>query len=391
MSHALVIGAGPAGLMAADVLATAGHQVTIADQMPSPGRKFLMAGKSGLNLTKAEPLEAFIDAFGPVPDAFRKAVQTFGPAAVQDWAIGLGQPIFTGSTGRVFPKVMKASPLLRTWMARLDRLGVTLHRRWRWDGWDGPAWAFETPEGRQSLQPDVTVLALGGQSWARLGSDGAWAKHFADIAPFQPANCGFKVPWTAHMAPFFGTPVKATALKAGNLMSRGEWVITRDGIEGGGVYEVSAAIRDTQSLEIDLMPDVALQTVAERIGRKGNKASRQNILRRTLRLPPVKETLFNEFARSLNVQSPDGFAQAVKALPIRTTGPLSLDGAISTAGGLRFDALTDAFMLRARPGVFAAGEMLDWEAPTGGYLITGCLATGRAAGLGAVEWLKRSN
>lgn len=391
MSHALVVGAGPAGLMAADVLATAGHHVTIADQMPSPGRKFLMAGKSGLNLTKAEPIGAFLDSFGHVPNAFQSALRAFGPDAIQEWAIGLGQPIFTGSTGRVFPKVMKASPLLRAWVARLDGLGVTLQRRWRWKGWEGDASIFDTPDGRRSFQADATVLAMGGASWARLGSDGAWAAQVSRTVPFQPANCGFAVPWSDHMTPFFGTPVKATALRAGALVSRGEWVITQHGIEGGGVYEVSAAVRETHALKIDLMPDVDVATVASRLSKTSKKHSRQRLLRQTLRLPPAKAALVNEFAKGLPTGDSEGFAHVVKGLLVKPLTPLPIDGAISTAGGLPFDDLTDDFMLRANPGVFAAGEMLDWEAPTGGYLITGCLASGRAAGQGAAAWLDRSN
>lgn len=391
MSHALVIGAGPAGLMAADVIAAAGHRVTIADQMPSPGRKFLMAGKSGLNLTKVEPIGAFIDAFGDVPNAFHDALRAFGPDAVQDWATGLGQPTFKGSTGRVFPKIMKASPLLRAWIARLDGLGVALQRRWRWVGWDGETSIFESPNGGENVEADVTVLAMGGASWARLGSDGGWAANLPQTVPFQPANCGFVMPWSEHMTPYFGTPIKATALRAGALISRGEWVITQNGIEGGGVYEVSAAVRETQTLTIDLMPDVDVATVASRVSKTSKKHSRQRLLRQTLRLPPVKAALFNEFAKGLTVTNPESFARAVKALQIKPLTPFPIDGAISTAGGLQFDALTENFMLRERPGVFAAGEMLDWEAPTGGYLITGCLASGRAAGHAAAAWLGRSN
>ena len=391
MSHALVIGAGPAGLMAADVMAAAGHQVTIADQMPSVGRKFLMAGKSGLNLTKAEPLDAFLNAFGDAPDFFKIAVSNFGPDHIQEWAQTLGQPVFTGSTGRVFPKSMKASPLLRAWMARLDRMAVTLHRRWRWAGWDGGAALFDTPDGPRRIKADATVLAMGGKSWARLGSDGAWAEQFAEVAPFEPANCGFKINWSDFMAPFFGTPVKATALRAGHHVSRGEWVITRNGIEGGGVYEVSASVRKTMALEIDLMPDVDLAAVIARLNDMPQKLSRQKLLRKVLKLSPVKEALFNEIAKGLDLSQVAPIAGAVKALPLHPVGPLPMDGAISTAGGLPFSALDPTFMLRAKPGVFAAGEMLDWEAPTGGYLITGCLASGHAAGVGATNWIARSN
>ncbi|MEL6640214.1 MAG: TIGR03862 family flavoprotein [Pseudomonadota bacterium] len=391
MSQSLVIGAGPAGLMAADILASAGHQVTIADQMPSVGRKFLMAGKSGLNLTKVEPMDAFLAAFGEVPQAFEAAVSSFGPREIQEWAEALGQEVFTGSTGRVFPKAMKASPLLRAWLARLDRLGVTLQRRWRWTGWAGDAAVFDTPTSTQHIKTNATVLALGGKSWARLGSDGLWAKNFPDITPFEPANCGFQVKWSDFMTPFFGTPMKATALRADDRVSRGEWVITRSGIEGGGVYEISAALRHTGRLEIDLLPDLNHETIIARLQDKAKTTSRQKLLRHVLRLSPAKMALFNELARDTPLTKPAEATTRLKALPLRPTGPFPIDGAISTAGGLPFAAIDQTFMLRARPGVFVAGEMLDWEAPTGGYLITGCLASGRAAGHAAANWIARSN
>lgn len=383
MSDALVIGAGPAGLMAADVLSAAGHRVTVADRMPSVGRKFLMAGKSGLNLTKDEPLDAFVAAFGPVPPPFQDAIRDFGPAAVQAWARDLGQTVFTGSTGRVFPTAMKASPLLRAWLVRLRAQGCTFQTRWTWAGWDGDGVVFATPDGHVGYRPDVTVLAMGGGSWARLGSDGAWAAQLLDTAPFKPANCGFRIPWTEHMARFHGEPVKATALRAGALLSRGEWVISPDGIEGGGVYEVSAAVRDGAALHVDLVPDLTPDDVADRLAAGGRKASRTERLRKGLRLSPVKIALLNEFGRGQAMP----LDQLVKALPLGSPAPLAMDDAISTAGGLRFSALDAGFMLKDRPGIFAAGEMLDWEAPTGGYLITGCLSTGRAAGLGAAAWL----
>lgn len=387
MSQALIIGAGPAGLMAADVLAQAGHRVTVADAMPSVGRKFLMAGKSGLNLTKAEPLDAFLAAYPDAPPVLRDALSDFGPDAVQDWARALGQPIFTGSTGRVFPQVMKASPLLRAWIARLAAAGVMFRTRWHWRGWQEGAAVFDTPAGQQMLTPDVTVLAMGGASWARLGSTGAWAAHFAQTTPFLPANCGFVVTWTDHMAPYFGRPLKATALHAGGLTSRGEWVLTRAGIEGGGVYEVAAAVRQGAPLFVDLIPDVAHEVVLSRLDQARAKMSVTQRLKKTLRLPPEKSALVLEWAKR-PLKTAGDLADAVKRLRVPVAGPLPLDTAISTAGGLSFAALDDHFMLRDRPGIFAAGEMLDWEAPTGGYLITGCLATGRAAGQGAVKWLE---
>lgn len=385
MTEALVIGAGPAGLMAAEAMAGAGLRVTVAEAKPSVGRKLLMAGKSGLNLTRAEPFEAFMAAYGDRAGHLRPMLAAFGPDQVRHWAEGLGQPLFTGSTGRVFPRAMKASPLLRAWLARLDGLGVRIRTRWRWTGRDGRGVLFDTPEGARALAPRVTVLACGGASWARLGSDGAWAAHFpADVAPFRPANMGFDIAWSAHMAPYRGQPVKGVALHAGRAVSRGEFVITASGIEGGGIYEVSAALRDGAALTLDLLPDLGHDEIAARLARARRGDSHGNRLRKALRLSPVKSALAMEFARG----APD-LAAALKALPVPLIGPRPMDQAISTAGGLRFGALDAGLMLRARPGTFAAGEMLDWEAPTGGYLLTACLATGLWAGRHAAAWAAR--
>lgn len=385
MTSALVIGAGPAGLMAAEVLGGAGVSVTVADAMPSVGRKFLMAGKSGLNLTKQEGEEAFLNAFGPdLHPTLHAALADFGPAEVMAWAAGLSQPLFTGSTGRVFPKAMKASPLLRAWLGRLDSYGVTLQTRWRWQGWDQGAVAFDTAGGPAQMQPDVTILALGGASWARLGSDGAWVRHVPGLTtPLAPANMGFVVPWSDHMTRHFGTPVKSLALHAGAVMSRGEIVISATGIEGGGIYAISRALREGAPLRLDLMPDWPLAKVHTALQKPRGKTSLTNHLRKVLRLDPVRLALLAEFGRPF----PDDLAPLIKALPVNHHGPRPMDEAISTAGGLRFDALTDGLMLHDRPGVFAAGEMLDWEAPTGGYLITACLATGRLAAKGALRYL----
>lgn len=390
MKTALVIGAGPAGLMAADTLAQAGVQVTIAEKMPSVGRKFLMAGKSGLNITKAEAADKFASKFHPAHDQFTKAVEAFGPHEVQTWASDLGEALFVGSTGRVFPKVMKASPLLRAWLRRLTKLGVTIQTRWIWTGWSDGHATFDTPSGPVEIKPDATVLALGGASWARLGSDGAWIKHIPQTAPFKPANVGFRRNWSEHMDAYIGHPVKGITLKAGGLVSRGEIVLNDTGLEGGGIYEVSRAIRDGGRLTVDLVPDLTAETLAERWSRKPRKGTLSKFLKNTLRLSSVKIALWYEVTKSRGPLSKSETLRLIKDLPIALDGPKPIDEAISTAGGVRFNLMTDELMLRDHPGVFCAGEMLDWEAPTGGYLITGCLATGRLAALGALRWVNKT-
>jgi len=373
-----VIGAGPAGLMAAEALAGAGRRVVVAEAKPSPARKFLMAGKSGLNLTKDEALPAFTARYGE--DWLAPMLAAFGPDEVMEWARGLGQEVFTGSSGRVFPVAMKGSPLLRAWLRRLDGLGVELRVRWRWTGWEGAALAFDTPEGAQAVAPAVTVLALGGASWARLGSDAAWVPWLqekgVEVAPFRPANMGLRVDWSAHMARQFGQAVKGARLVAGPLADRGEFVISARGLEGGGIYAVSAAVRDGAALVIDLRPDMGEAEVAARLDRMKPGESVANRLRK-LGLAGPAVALVQEWGRGLPL------AQAVKRLVARHGGPRPLDEAISSAGGITRQAVTAGLELRALPGVFVAGEMLDWEAPTGGYLLTGCLATGLWAGRAA--------
>ncbi|MGR3709018.1 MAG: TIGR03862 family flavoprotein [Alterinioella nitratireducens] len=382
---ALVIGAGPAGLMAAEVLEQAGRRVVIAEAKPSPARKLLMAGKSGLNLTKAEPEAEFLTGYAEAAEWLSPMLTAFGQDGVRTWAEGLGQELFTGSSGRVFPRSMKASPLLRAWLGRLT---AEMRLRWRWQGFDGTALRFDMPDGARLLAPRVTVLALGGGSWSRLGSDAAWlpwlAERGVEIAPLQPANMGFRVNWSPHMAPHFGTPVKGCALVAGDKQVRAEFVISEKGVEGGGIYAVSRALREGAELRLDLMPDLSAEEVAGRLLRPRGKTSLANHLRKTLGLTGARAALLNEWGRPL----PKGAALGalIKALPARLAGPRPMDEAISTAGGVTRAALDDGLMLRAAPGVFCAGEMLDWEAPTGGYLLTACLATGRWAGQNAARW-----
>ncbi len=387
MAQAVVIGAGPAGLMAAEQLAAAGHDVLVADAKPSVARKLLMAGKSGLNLTKDEPFEQFVMAYAEAAEWLRPILKQFDAHDVMGWAKGLGQDLFTGSTGRVFPKSMKASPLLRAWLARLDQAGVQIRTRWQWTGWDGKALTFETPDGAQRVAASVTVLALGGASWSRLGSDGAWVGQLAEkniaLSPFAPSNSALSVGWSRHMQPHFGAALKAVRWSAAGQDSRGEAAISATGLEGGGLYALTPVLRTGAALYVDLLPDLSLEDLSERWAAKRPKATVTQWLKKTLRLPPQKIALYHEMSR-VQQQSP---VELLKALPIAYEALRPMDEAISTAGGVSRSALTDELMLRALPGVFCAGEMLDWEAPTGGYLLTACLATGRWAGRAAADWL----
>ncbi|EAQ03889.1 hypothetical protein OB2597_11616 [Pseudooceanicola batsensis HTCC2597] len=381
MATGVVIGGGPAGLMAAQEMSRAGLSVVLAEAKPSVGRKLLMAGKSGLNLTRDEAFDRFLGAYEEAAPHLRPMLERMGPETVRAWAEALGQDLFTGTTGRVFPRAMKASPLLRAWLGQLRGGGVEIRTRCRWTGWDGAGLTFDTPGGPTTLHPEVSVLALGGASWARLGSDGAWAEHF-DIASFRPANIGIAVDWSDRMAPQFGLPLKAVALTAGGRSSRGECVITARGLEGAGIYALSRELRDHAPLSLDLTPDIPLDRLRHKLARRRRGDSLASHLRRTIRLDPAKRALLMEFGRPL----PDDLAPLLKALPVRHHGALPLDQAISTAGGLPFRALDETLMLRDRPGTFAAGEMLDWEAPTGGYLLTACLATGLWAGRAAARY-----
>ncbi len=388
-TDALVVGGGPAGLMAAETLAAAGRRVILAEARPTLGRKLLMAGKSGLNLTKDEPAAAFAAAYTAGADWLAPVLAGFGPAEVRGWAAGLGVEVFTGSSGRVFPTAMKGSPLLRAWIARLEAQGVALRPRWRWLGWQDGAARFATPEGPRAVDACATVLALGGASWPRLGSDGAWAAILAaegvELAPFRPSNVGFRVAWSAAMARHFGAPVKPVRLAAGGAAVAGEFVVTARGVEGGGIYALAHLLRDGAGLTLDLAPDRGEGDLAARLARPRGGASLANHLRKALGLSPVKIALLRELAPAA-LAGPAATALALKALPLPLEGPLPLDEAISTAGGVARAALDDGLMLSARPGVFCAGEMLDWDAPTGGYLLTACLATGRHAGRAAARW-----
>lgn len=383
MKHAVVIGSGPAGLMAAEVMAKAGIKVTICEAKPSVGRKFLMAGKSGLNLTKEEESKAFHVAFTEATRWLAPMLDAFGPDAVQTWARDLEQELFTGTTGRVFPKAMKASPLLRAWLVRLGDLDVTINTRWRWTGWEGAALAFDTPDGIQSIASDATVLALGGASWQRLGSDGAWYPMLLEkglrLTPFAPANAGLSVAWSPYMEKHLGTAIKSISLTSGPYTSRGEAILSRHGIEGGGIYSVSRGVREGHPLAIDLAPDLTVAAITQKLSKPRGKATLTNHIRKSLKLDAAKIALLQEMATPLP-KGPAPLAALIKALPISHDGLRPMDEAISTAGGITQAAVDEALMIKALPNTYAVGEMLDWEAPTGGYLITACLATGAWAG-----------
>jgi uncharacterized flavoprotein (TIGR03862 family) len=398
-----VIGAGPAGLMAAEVIVRGGARVTIYDAMPSAGRKFLMAGRGGLNLTHSEPLLPFLARYGEAAARLSSAVDAFSPSALREWSEKLGQPTFVGSSGRVFPEAFKASPLLRAWLQRLDAMGVQLKLRHRWTGWDSEGrLLFQTPDGLRSVTASATVLALGGASWPRLGSDGGWSGVLAQrgvaIAPLRPANCGFTVAWSEVFKDrFAGQPLKTVQLTFGAHSIRGETVLTRDGIEGGAIYALSAALReeiavsDQVMLRISLRPDLDNDGLVQRLSGPRGKQSLSTFLRKATGLSPVGIGLLQEVAMasgvSLSAMSPEAVAALINHVEIVLTGASALEKSISTAGGISFDELDEDSMLRRLPGVFAAGEMLDWEAPTGGYLLQASFATGAAAGRGVLKLL----
>ena len=404
MKNLVVIGGGPAGLMAAEVASQAGLSAHLYDAMPSVGRKFLLAGKGGLNLTHSEPYPRFLDRYGSRREKLAPLLDAFGPDDLRAWAGELGVETFVGTSGRVFPSEMKAAPLLRAWLRRLREAGVVFHVGHRWLGWDADdSLRFATRNGETQVQADATVLALGGGSWPKLGSDGGWvsllAKRGVPIAPLRPANCGFDVGWTEHFrSRCEGQPVKPAAIHFADAIDRdytqqGEFIVTATGVEGSLIYALSAPIRDTIEttgravIHLDLAPDWTEERLIDRLSQPRGKRSLANHLKRTVNLDGVKTGLLWEFLDRDTFDDPHRLAAAIKGLPIPLVAPRPLAEAISTAGGVPFEALDEHLMLRALPGVFCAGEMLDWEAPTGGYLLTACFASGRAAGLGAVAWV----
>jgi len=397
-----VIGAGPAGLMAAEVLAQGGADVTVYDAMPSAGRKLLMAGRGGLNLTHSEAFEPFLARYGDAAPALRSAIEAFPPQALRVWAEELGQPTFVGSSGRVFPRAMKSSPLLRAWLRRLDAAGVHFCFRHRWSGWDGAHLTFDTPDGAIAVRSGATVLGLGGASWPRLGSDGTWVAPLTNVgitvAPLKPANSGFEVDWSQHFAKFAGAPLKRIAFNFGERHARGEAIVTAAGLEGGAIYALSGALRTAIETSgkavpsIALRPDTPVHELERRLSAPRAKQSLSTFLRKSLSLSPAEIGLLQEAAHAsgegLSTLTPAELAALVNAIPICLTGIAPIARAISTAGGIAFDELDARFMLRRREGVFVAGEMLDWDAPTGGYLLQASFATGVAAGQGALAWLQ---
>lgn len=403
-SRVAVIGAGPSGLMAAEVLARGGARVTVFDRMPTAGRKFLMAGRGGLNLTHSEESARFLPRYGAAEDVLAPAIAGFDPDALRRWCRALGEDTVVGTSGRVFPASFKASPLLRAWLRRLDGQGVAFRPRHRWTGWDPDGTLrFETPEGPASVAVDATVLALGGASWPQLGSDGRWTGLLEAegvwVAPLQPSNCGFAVAWSPVFRDRFeGAPLKGIALSFRDHASRGEVTVTRAGLEGGGIYALSGPLRDAIAAEgaavlsMDLRPDLPPAAMADRLAAaRAGKASVSTALRKALKLPPVAIGLLQEVAHAegmpLGARDAPALAALVGAVPVRLDAPRPIAGAISTAGGITAGELDENHMLRRRPGTFAAGEMLDWEAPTGGYLLQACFATGAAAGVGTLAWL----
>jgi uncharacterized flavoprotein (TIGR03862 family) len=405
-SNIAVVGGGLAGLMAAEVLVHGGARVTVYEGMASLGRKLLLAGRGGLNLTHSEHLAKLLGRYGAAEPRLRAAIEAFPPAALRAWCEALGQPTFVGSSGRVFPKAMKTSPLLRAWLRRLDAAGVVFKLCHRWTGWDeAGALTFATPDGVVTVKADASVLALGGASWPQLGSAGGWVDVLSAagvrITPLQPANCGFLAPWSEiFRSRFAGEPLKRLGLSFGPHKVRGEALITETGLEGGGIYALSAPLRDglaasgEATLHIDLLPDIAIAALEQRLAAPRGKQSLSTFLRKAASLSPAAIGLLHEAtiaaSERVSAMTPAALAAFIKAVPVRLTGTAPIARAISTAGGIALDEVDEHFMLRRLPGVFAAGEMLDWEAPTGGYLLQASFATAVAAGRGALLWLERA-
>jgi uncharacterized flavoprotein (TIGR03862 family) len=409
-----IIGGGPAGLMAAEVVSAQNHfvRVDVYDSMPSVGRKFLMAGKSGLNITHSEPFEGFVSRYGKRRTNIEPLLKDFGPEELRQWVHGLGIETFVGTSGRVFPVGMKASPLLRAWLKRLNDSGVTFHLRHKWTGFHELAPAavpggenrgfsilnFETPDGKKEVKADAVILALGGGSWARLGSDGAWAPWLtqvgAEIKPLRPSNCGFDVAWSPHFRERFeGHPIKSVVLSFGSFRQQGEFIVIKEGVEGSLIYAASALLRDEIDarggavMTLDLAPDRSHEWLVEKLSKPRGSRTMASHLEKTMNIKGVKAGLLREFVSKEDFADKARLAYFIKNLSIRLIATRPLDEAISSAGGVTFESLDEHLMLRSMPGVFCAGEMLDWEAPTGGYLVTACIASGYVAGNGVLNWL----
>ena len=390
MCDVLIVGGGPAGLMAADYLSKLNYRITIVDQMTTMGRKFLMAGKSGLNLTKNEPFEKFLNNFPDRSPQLISALKNFTPNDVQTWATSLGINLFTGSTGRVFPTHMKASPLLRTWLSQLDKRGVTRRHKMTAISLNNMSLLFDTEKGQEQISAKAILFSMGGASWRRLGSDARWLNWLTNVEneKFSASNVGLKINWSHYIDKYFGEPVKAVSLRSGRVQSQGEIVITQSGIEGGGIYSLSRAIRKGEEVFLDLLPNWNEKQLIDALKKPIRKASWSNYLRKVLNLNNVKQALLREF--SSDCFSKKQLSVDLKLLRIRHEGLDSIDKAISTAGGVRFDQLDHNLMISKRPGIFFAGEMLNWDAPTGGYLITAALATGLWSAKGIEKLLSRS-
>ena len=403
-----IIGGGPAGLMAAEVISARGVKVDVFDSMPSLGRKFLMAGKSGLNITHSEPFEKFVARYGKRRAQIEPMLERFGPGELRQWVHGLEIETFVGTSGRVFPVGMKASPLLRAWLRRLTDTGVTFHLRHKWTGFllpNAPAAVpggmeikFESPDGEKIVPADAALLALGGGSWSRLGSDGAWVPWLeqagAQVEPLKPSNCGFDVDWSPHFRERFdGHPVKSVVLSFGSFRQQGEFIVTKEGVEGGLIYTASAWLRDEIEARgqavmlLDLAPDRPYEWLVERLSKTRGSRTMASHLEKMVGIKGVKAGLLREFAAREDFMDPERLAHFIKNLPVPLVATRPLDEAISSAGGVAFESLNEDLMLRSMPGVFCTGEMLDWEAPTGGYLLTACFASGFVAGHGVVRWL----